>query len=106
VGLDDRALRRPTTGRPEKGRRSIRSGDTRADRDASLHVSPRRVLAECEAKRRIVELAQGSVTEIAWTAIGCSETTDPGDTEAPEKILRALALPYAEHPDYREGWKV
>jgi hypothetical protein len=76
------------------------------DRDASLHVSPRRVLAECEAKRRIVELAQGSVTEIAWTAIGCSETTDPGDTEAPEKILRALALPYAEHPDYREGWKV
>lgn len=43
-----------------------------------------RVLAEIEAKRRIVE----------WF-------TKPSDL----LILRCLALPYADHPDYRQEWK-
>lgn len=48
---------------------------------------PSSARAECEAKRRIV----GSCVE-----------------ESPMEgahILRLLALPYADHPDYREEWK-
>jgi hypothetical protein len=42
---------------------------------------PARVLAECEARRRIV-------TECGW-----------------ETVMRHLALPYADHPDYRDEWR-
>ena len=45
---------------------------------------PARVLAECEAKRQIVQNAQ-----------------DPGD----DLFVAILALPYADHPDYREEWR-
>jgi hypothetical protein len=46
---------------------------------------PARVLAECEAKRRIVELHRQS-----WPVS--------------LKILRILAVVYADHPDYRDEW--
>lgn len=52
---------------------------------------PARVLAECEAKRRIVEVAERFGT---WEG-GMADVT-----------LRYLALPYADHPDYRDEWKV
>ena len=55
--------------------------------DVALHIArhdPARVLAECEAKRRIVQNAQ-----------------DPGD----DLFVAILALPYADHPDYREEWR-
>lgn len=59
-----------------------------------------RVLAECEAKRRIVEEHSGiTATDIDWSACSVCRDTSPCVT------LRALALPYADHPDYREGWK-
>jgi hypothetical protein len=45
-------------------------------------VVPARVLAECEAKRRIVEQVNGM-----------------------EYVLRLLALPYADHEDYRPEWR-
>ncbi len=50
---------------------------------------PARVLAECEAKRRIVALAE-SVTDMhaEW-----------------ETLEMLLALPYADHPDYDETWR-
>lgn len=50
-----------------------------------LHVmtwAPNRVLAECEAKRRIVTLI-----------------SSPG-----MQTLRLLALPYEDHPDYQPEW--
>lgn len=59
----------------------------------------RRWLAECEAKRRITELAiehQGYVDH----ELGGPDT-DPDEIE----ILRVLAVPYADHPDYREEWQ-
>ena len=92
--------------------------------------SPTRVLAECEAKRRIVTLHQdwpvlveteptfepglrdadlGTLTvsvqkRIAWLTereyvarFGMEPPTTP--------ILLALALPYAEHPDYLDEWR-
>ena len=61
-----------------------------------IRHDPRRVLAECEAKRRIVEFA--------------SEDEDAG-FEANDAgvyarfILRHLATVYAENPDYREEWR-
>jgi hypothetical protein len=64
---------------------------------AGVHIArwdPARVLAECEAKRRIVaEMAN------YWVE-GASRTGD-----LPEVVLTALALPYADHPDYRDAWR-
>jgi hypothetical protein len=51
-----------------------------------------RVLAECDAKRRIIELQRNDLRD------------DPQDWEADE-VLRLLALPYADHPDYRAEWR-
>lgn len=44
-----------------------------------------RVLADCEAKRRTLDVAQ---------LFGCRNA-----------VARYLALPYAAHPDYREEWR-
>ena len=86
-----------------------------------------RMLAECEAKRRIVTEA----FEVAATIDGewgcCHDADDirrgyreptPGWGDEPEplpascagpevagKFLQGLALPYADHPDYRQEWK-
>lgn len=57
---------------------------------------PARVLAECEAKRRIVESCQRLEEQSldgAWWIV------------EQDAILLALALPYADHADYREEWK-
>jgi len=74
------------------------TGQTDGDRRV-MHMfrwSPARVLAECEAKRRIVEdyLAQLNSHQSGWDA------RTPRDY-----MLRALAQPYADHPDYRTEWR-
>ena len=84
--------------------RTYSDSDTDAADDFIAHFAPRRVLVECEAKRRIVALVRGPLEAVAWTAIGCSETTDPGDTQVGDKMLCALALPYADHTDYDPDW--
>lgn len=61
----------------------------------SNHIArhdPARVLAECEAKRRIVERC--SAVDYAMPS-----------TYLAHGILGLLALPYADHPDYREEWR-
>jgi hypothetical protein len=75
--------------------------DLRADPDDHrvghmFRWSPARVLADCEAKRRIVEdyLAQLNSHQSGWDA------RTPRDYP-----LRALALPYADHADYRDEWR-
>jgi hypothetical protein len=66
----------------------------------TVYVSPARVLAECEAKRRIVE---------AWAAAdrmaGSYPGTDAGIAMGLELAVEFLALPYADHPDYDEAWR-
>ncbi len=60
---------------------------------------PARVLAECEAKRRIVE---------AWRATWSKAAFSPSQrlaTGAMADVLELLALPYADHPDYDEAWR-
>lgn len=61
---------------------------------------PKRLLAECEAKRRIVE--RGRLTE-AW--IPTTDERSIGAINANRFTLQHLALPYADHPDYREEWR-
>jgi hypothetical protein len=62
---------------------------------------PARVLHEVEAKRRIIE-------EHRQEMLGWCETCDvPGDAKGSEigcPTVRFLALPYADHPDYRQDW--
>ncbi len=78
-----------------------------------------RVLAECEAKRRIVELhvPDRHLENWYWTQRKCSECggqwhvitpfgkpTDIGPEQGCA-TLRLLTLPYADHPDYRDEWR-
>lgn len=58
----------------------------------TFHVPPARVLAECEAKRRIIN----------WWMAGREGQPYGHDTM---RLLGALALPYADHPDYDEAWR-
>jgi hypothetical protein len=55
---------------------------------------PARVLAECDAKRRIVVSCQEMQTAVVPTAAYLATVT-----------LRNLALPYADHQSYREEWR-
>jgi hypothetical protein len=74
-------------------------------RDLTAHIArhdPARVLAECEAKRRMVSRLQAYTDALAAT---------PGDRERLARwsewdlAARYLALPYASHPDYRDEYK-
>jgi len=69
----------------------------RADAEHIARHDPARVLADVEAKRRIVEHMQYEI--------------DPGlvlDVDQPlphHIVLRLLALPYASDPEYRAEWR-
>lgn len=66
------------------------------DRDEHIvRWSPARVRAECEAKRAIVDLALSA--EHAGQVL---------DGALINGALAALALPYADHPDYDPEWSV
>jgi hypothetical protein len=80
--------------------------------DCDRHIG--RVLAECEAKRRIVEMhgfyqVQTANDGLDWDYVRCviCDIADlaPGEGNWPCPTLRALALPYAYHSDYREEWR-
>ena len=66
----------------------------------AMHKEADRVLAECEAKRRIVEHIS-RVVEYAGDPPG----VDINDLPALTHVLQLLALPYANHPDYWQEWK-
>ena len=73
-------------------------GSFTRDNYGALLIQPTRVLAECEAKRRIIELANEQWGELDLYTTG----------EIPPewvRVLELLALPYADHPDYRQEWK-
>lgn len=63
--------------------------------DCRTPYAKKRMLAEVEAKRRIIELAQAGCT-----GDGEYQTC----AEWPEHLLRCLALPYADHEDYVPEW--
>lgn len=85
---------------------------------------PARVLADCEAKRRIValgptacpmgdpadELSQPHYPDPAWKDVPhwdrCENCVDAASADGAWRSVTALlALPYADHPDYDESWR-
>lgn len=77
-------------------------------RDMAVHIArhdPARELREVEAKRRIMEIHNA---KDSWgMCLGCPRDRNGNMVvevdECPE--LRALALPYADHPEYKESWR-
>ena len=62
-----------------------------------------RLLAECEAKRRIVEHHRSNDDDWPLCVI-CTEV-GPDAQGWPCLTLHLLALPYADHEDYDEAWR-
>ena len=67
-----------------------------------------RLLRECEAKRRLLGITESARQAALATMIGST-----GDIQwIPEVIewttlsLNALALPYSDHPDFQDVWKL
>lgn len=79
-----------------------------ADAAARMIVwnTPRRVLAECKAKRAVLDLH----FECRWAGVpsGCSvcRTLRAIPDTYPCMTVRALAAAYVDHPDYSQEWKI
>lgn len=75
----------------------------RQQRATAAHIArhdPARVLAEVEAKRRIIEMCESAL------AVKRDVTEDwPAAAALAEDILDEMGVPYADHPDYDKGWK-
>jgi len=68
-------------------------------RSDAMHIaqaSPRRVLAECAAKRAILAECRPSTLD----DLDCGEDDQP----APMWVARTLAAVYKDHPDYQQEW--
>lgn len=61
-----------------------------------IQIEPRRLLAECAAKRDIVDRLSPYFGD---------PTNDVVLIEAVEDALVALAQPFADHPEFREEWR-
>ncbi|WP_159041176.1 DUF6221 family protein [Streptomyces sp. WM6349] len=98
---------------PDRGCICIARTGARGDRQAMVdaeHIArhnPERILAEVEAKRRILTLHSDA------TGHSCSVTDETGYELNYAEVrgddacttLRLLALPYADHPYYRQEWR-
>jgi hypothetical protein len=65
-----------------------------------LEVDPSRMVAECEAKRRVVAQFVDAVANYE------ADAGPQGEVTRLRFVLRALALPYADHPDYQPEWRI
>ncbi|MFH8627739.1 DUF6221 family protein [Streptomyces vietnamensis] len=57
---------------------------------------PARVLAEVDAKRRMLE---------QFGSIAKGDFIDAGEQVVAQAALELLALPFADHPDYQDTWR-
>lgn len=74
------------------------------DTKDALHVArwdPARVLAEVEAKLKIIDRH----ARVRFGKTRCHSCWDL-EAEFPCLTLKALAIPYTDHEDYREEWKL
>ena len=96
IAEDERAAHR--------GSRHNDSGTYANDNYGCLLVDPARVLVECEAKRRIMELHPPEPRYVEeWTMSESEPREVYVGTYFPTE-LRLLAAVYAAHPDYRQEW--
>lgn len=98
-----------------EAREAIDSGPEWVEEAMRFGADPARVLAECEAMRRIVALHKCVETvnngrpdrTCDRCAFDWAYYPFEGTAEAyPCATLRLLALPYASHPDYDPAWAV
>ncbi|WP_405149464.1 DUF6221 family protein [Sphaerisporangium sp. NBC_01403] len=78
-----------------------------APTSALVVYDPARALREVEAKRRIIS-EHAPHEDYSWACRTCSAADSCGCMGGPDlpcPTLRLLALPYADHPDYREEWR-
>lgn len=74
-----------------------------------LHIArhdPARVLAECEAKRRIMERHNAQPFFDDPESFYCATCNEGIGGFHPCPTLRALAAVYADHPDYDQAWSL
>lgn len=97
--LQEAEWRCPSTGVVDFGSDLLATGD----RDVAYHIvrhDPARVLAEVEAKRQLVdkyvEVADNDVNEVEYAN---------GWANALGEAVRLLALPYADHPEFKPEWR-
>jgi HJR/Mrr/RecB family endonuclease len=70
-----------------------------------LGMSGTRVIAECQAKRRIVALYLGSQDGLANETDELRRLIAETISNSYVEVLKELAVLYAGHPDYREEWR-
>lgn len=81
------------------------------DGDPWCYSDPARVLAECEAKRRIIATSYsvGAMWDSEWGCGHSAEQIRDGkcerNTDTSEWGPDALAEVYSDHPDYDERWR-
>ncbi|QCB93285.1 DUF6221 family protein [Cellulomonas shaoxiangyii] len=64
-----------------------------------------RVLADIEAKRQIVQTYIATLAhEQQFQGQGTASAVADGARAVAEGVVRLLALPYADHPEYRPEW--
>ena len=79
---------------------TVNLGEDRPTADHIARHDPARVLAECEAKRAIID--EVTATEVRLCSV---EKFHVPTHPLAEPILRHLAAVYADHPDYDEAWR-
>jgi hypothetical protein len=97
------------------GRESWSAGDVGLDgwRGTAEHIArydPARIMAECAAKRRAVLACREARPDLAFLGARPPGMADfpmtPHDQHQFAALtLALLALPYADHPDYRPEWR-
>lgn len=76
----------------------VGNGDSRPAAEHIARHDPARVLAECASRRAVLaECSQWYPTVRGGLAV-CKDMA--------ETILLALAVPYADHPDFDEAWSL
>ncbi|MBT2514826.1 DUF6221 family protein [Arthrobacter sp. ISL-30] len=82
-------------------------------KDRSVSKSGRwyeeRLLRECQAKRTLIAVVEEARQAALASLVGQDPNAAPWNPEAIEwtsRALNAIALPYAEHPDYQPDWRL
>jgi hypothetical protein len=105
---DQRAAKRAPSGPWEVDGDNIVSGRLVVARDCILpHIvrhDPGRVLADVAAVRAIVARYEDCLARLDDPDYSTAAAADQ-IREYEDFVLPSLALPYADHPDYREEWK-
>lgn len=63
-----------------------------------------RALAECKAKRQIIEDCWEAEERIEGEWGSCRSREELDATGYPPPALKAMSTVYADHPDYRQEW--